>query len=115
MKAYVDFVLKNLPTTENSLQEIPEKLQQDVVCKQIMSHCENGSPEKLHVKGAIKTYYQFSGELSVQQGLPLKGTRLAIPTSMRPDILDKLHKGHLGITKCRKRAKRSVWWPGLSK
>ena len=42
VKAYVDFVLKNLPTTENPLQEIREKLQQDEVCRQIMSHCENG-------------------------------------------------------------------------
>ena len=80
-----------------------------------MSHCENGWPGKQYVKGAIKPYYQFSGELSVQQGLLLKGTRLVIPTTLHLDILDKLHEGHLGITKCRERAKRSVWWPELSK
>ena len=45
----------------------------------------------------------------------LKGTRLVIPTTMCLDILDKLHEGHLGINKCREQAKRSVWWPGLSK
>ena len=45
----------------------------------------------------------------------MKGTRLVIPTIMHLDILDKLHEGHLGITKCHERAKRSVWWPGLSK
>ena len=70
---------------------------------------------KQHAKGAIKPYYQFSGELTVQQGLLLKGTRLVIQTTMRLDIVDKLHEGHLGITKCHKRAKRSVWWLGLSK
>ena len=53
---------------------------------------------KQHVKGAIKPYYQFSGELLVQQGLLLKGTRLIIPTTMRLDILDKLHEGRLRIT-----------------
>ena len=79
-----------------------------------MSHCENGWPEKQHVKRAIEPYYQFSGELTVQQGLLLKGTRLFIPT-MRLDILDKLHEGHLGMTKCCERGKRLVWWPGLSK
>ena len=51
----------------------------------------------------------------MQQGLLMKGNRLVIPVSMRLDVLDKLHEGHQGITKCRERAKTSVWWPGLSK
>ena len=113
VKAYVDF-LKS-PHYRESATRNSEKLQQGEVCRQIMSHCENGWPERQCVKEAVKPYYQFSGELSVQQGLLLKGTRLVISTTMRLDILDKLHKGHLGITKCRERAKRSVWWPGLSR
>ena len=51
----------------------------------------------------------------MQQGLLMKGSRLVIPISMRLDILDRLHEGHQGITRCREKAKTSVWWPGLSK
>ena len=51
----------------------------------------------------------------MQQGLLMKSNRLVIPVSMRLDVLDKLHEGHQGITKCRERAKTSVWWPGLRK
>ena len=45
----------------------------------------------------------------------MKGNRIAIPVSMRLDVLDKLHDAHQGIAKCRERGKASVWWPGLSK
>ena len=76
VKAYVDF-LKSPHYRESSTRN-SEKLQQGEVCRQIMSHCENGWPERQCVKEAVKPYYQFSGELSVQQGLLLKGTRLVI-------------------------------------
>ena len=36
-----------------------------------------------------------------------------IPKILRADILKKIHAGHQGLTKCRERAKLSVWWPGI--
>ena len=43
------------------------------------------------------------------------GSRVVIPPTLRQDMLERLHEGHQGITKCRLRAKQSMWWPGLSK
>ena len=48
------------------------------------------------------------------QWLAIKGTRIVIPSSLRLSILDRLHSGHQGVTKCRARARQTVWWPGLS-
>ena len=45
----------------------------------------------------------------------MKDKRLLIPVSMRLVVLNKLHEGHQGITKCREIAKTSVWWLGLGK
>ena len=75
----------------------------------------NGWPRYAkEVEKSMKVYYSVRSELSVNQGILIKGDRVVIPGSLRTDILSKIHEGHLGITKCRERAKQSVWWPGIS-
>lgn len=58
-------------------------------------------------------FQQFKDELTVNNSLIMKGSRIFIPKVMRKIILTKIHEGHMGIVKCR-RCKESVWWPGLS-
>ena len=33
---------------------------------------------------------------------------------MQLEVLEQLHTGHLGITKCKGRAYNSVWWPSIT-
>ena len=53
--------------------------------------------------------------LTVVQNVLLKGSRIGIPSALRLEVLDRIHEAHMGINKCRERAKQAVWWPGLSK
>ena len=83
--------------------------------RRLIDYCTEGRPERSQLPGILKPYWAVRNELTIQQGLLMKGNRLVIPVSMRMDILERIHEGHQGIVTCRERAKISVWWPGMSK
>lgn len=112
---YVKFVVKHLPATEQRLHEIRECQAADKVCQQIIEFCRAGWPERSALPDEVKPYFSVSAELSVECGLLLRGSRIVIPPPLRKELLEKLHGGHQGITKCRGLARQSIWWPGLSK
>ena len=41
--------------------------------------------------------------------------RIVIPNDLQSKILEIIHHGHQGITKCNERAKEAVWWFGIGK
>lgn len=44
-----------------------------------------------------------------------KGSKIVIPKSLRKEMLQKIHKGHLGIEKYKKRAREVMYWPQINK
>ena len=62
----------------------------------------------------LKSYWNYRDELSVLDGLILKGTRIIIPSDCRDDVLEKLHEGHFGIDRTKLRARDSVYWPQIN-
>ena len=69
---------------------------------------------KQQVAIEARPYWTFSDEVATADGLLFKGTRLVIPKVMRPEILCQINKSHLGIAKCRQRAREVQFWPGMS-
>ena len=114
-KMFVDQVIQSLPATEQRIQEIRSHQEEDRECQQVIQFCNEGWPSNSAIKGPVKLFVPFESELTVQNGLLMKGTQIVIPMSMRMDMLEKLHTGHQGIVKCRERARDSVWWPGIGR
>ena len=63
----------------------------------------------------LHPYWTFREELTIEDGLILKGTRIIIPNNLHKTILELIHEGHLGLNKCKLRAKETVYWLGLNK
>ena len=115
MTAFIGSIIDRLPVSDVKLKQIIEVQDDDEICKRIKQYCLEQWPDKHQLPSILKPYWNERGELSVNQNVILKSSRILIPSSVRLEVLDKIHQGHQGITKCRERAKKAVWWPGLSR
>ena len=50
-----------------------------------------------------------------QLRIVVKCVRIVIPTILRPNILNTINQGHLGVEKCLLSARSSVYWQGITK
>ena len=62
----------------------------------------------------LQDFWNYRDELSVLDGLVLKGSHIVIPESCRDEILDQLHEGHFGIDRTKLHARDSVYWPNIN-
>ena len=63
---------------------------------------------------SIHPYWDVRDELTEPNGVVLRGERLAISPSMRKEMLEKIHQGHMGIEKSKGRARDTLYWPGMN-
>ena len=52
--------------------------------------------------------------MCIAEDLILMGSRLIIPPSRQAKVLQSIHEGHLGIEKCKSRARMCVYWPNIN-
>ena len=114
-KLQINQITSQLKAQEDSLHKIRQATQANdslMILKHIIQH---GWPKTVkEVPQEIQKYWTFREELTIEDGLILKGTHIVIPEEMREGILKQIHEGHLGFNKCQMRAKETVYWPGLN-
>ena len=87
----------------------------DPAYKKLINIIEDGfprNPESLDKD--IRQYWGVREHLSVDDGLVLYGSRIVVPASRRSDVLTRLHSSHQGIERTKRRARQTVYWPGLT-
>ena len=62
-----------------------------------------------------KPYECIKNELSIQNGIIIRGDRIVLPLSLRNNALKIVHEGHLGIERCKSLLRQKLYWPGLDK
>ena len=111
---FVNGVIQQLPAIEKHLEEIKAATCEDKTMPQLIQTLNKGWPASKQDCPVDVQSWNFRGDITYLNDLLLKGDRIIIPSVMRREILSRIHEGHLGVEKCKKRAHQSVFWPGLN-
>ena len=63
----------------------------------------------------LQPYWNYRDELTIEDGIVMKGQKVIIPTSLKQKCIDKIHTGHTGIGSCQKKAREFIFWVNYSK
>ena len=75
-----------------------------------------GWPEKKNgFDPALVHYFHVRDELTVEEGVVLRGERIVIPKSLRKETLEELHTAHQGVESTWRRAHESIYWPHMNR
>ena len=103
------------PIKQERLDKIQSATEADTDLTALRNVIMTGWPrQKSQTPVQVMPYFHYRDELTVQNGIILRGDRVIIPKSMRKDIKERLHVGHLGINSYLRRARELVYWPGVS-
>jgi transposase InsO family protein len=114
VEAHVRFMVCCNRLVDGDVQEVRRGLSKDKVLLEILGYSQTSWPRKDCVSAGARRFYQFKEELVAQDDILLRGHRLVIPESLQEEMLARIHQGHQGIVKCSRRARETVWWPGIN-
>ncbi|XP_046585212.1 uncharacterized protein K02A2.6-like [Haliotis rubra] len=115
VQAYVHMVISNLPISNDKMSDIRAATSQDTSLQAVAKYIHNGWPTPVkECVSETRDYWTFRDELSRVEGILFKGRKVIIPTVMREQMLERIHTGHMGMQKCKDRARDLLYWPRMS-
>ena len=91
----------------------------DSIISNVMRYTREGWPpkgsaeEEGTTERSIEAFRKLAISLSTAYSCLLYGSRLVIPPSLRPQVLQLLHLGHFGMQRMKQLARTAVYWLGI--
>ena len=104
---YVRFAAVSATPAALIAREVEEASAIDEELKTLSEAIKTGRFEK------CKAYAPAAGELCVIEQLVLRGTRIILPSKLRPQAISLAHEGHLGIVGTKQNLRSKLCWPSI--
>lgn len=111
----LEHTIHTIQISEKQLEIVRDATAKDQQLSALREQVIRGWPEKAtDAPKIIRNFFSMRDCISVEDGVLFVGQRMIIPEQLKSEYLERIHTGHLGITKCQLRAKDSIYWPGMS-
>lgn len=115
MDVMIPTLVTNLSASDNKREQLQQATVRDPELHDLLSMVRSGWPErKSDTFLSVRQYFHLQDEIHEAEGLLFCGDRLIIPRDMRKEMLTTIHECHLGMEKCKSRARLTLYWPGMS-
>jgi transposase InsO family protein len=113
--ADLDVNMVNVAMSPEKCKEFQDATSRDPVLNCLKRHVLEGWPDdQIDCPLKIRSYWTFKEDISYQDGLLFKSDKVIVPKVLRSEMLSRIHESHLGINKCKQRARELLFWPGMS-
>ena len=113
-KLKIHAMTMQLHATSDRLNQFCTETAQDEEMALLKHIVQTGWPPEIpDIPKEIQPYWTFQEQITIEDGLLLKGTCIIVTQTLHKEMIQLLHTGHLGLKKCLNRAKQSMYWPSL--
>ena len=116
LDVYVDAVLKQMPVSDEKLEKIRNASKDDSELQELQKHVQQGwSDSPKDIPAMTRPNRNYRDGITAIDGIMLKSQKIMIPNVLRHEMHGRIHTGHMGVQKCKERARDVLFWPGMCK
>lgn len=116
VELHINLIVENLSFSNEKLKLFVKETASVLDCIDLKNYIINGWPNNINqIPNHLRFFYSMKDELYFVNGLIFKNKCVIVPKVLRKEVLELIHYNHLGIEKCKNRAKRILFWPHMLK
>ena len=110
----VHLVKEQAPISDDKFEIFKSETMKDPALSVVSKIVNEGWPENIKdCPTEAKPYFTIREELTVVDGVIFKDNKIVVPSTLRKEMLAKIHESHQGIVRCKQRARECLYWPGM--
>ena len=108
-------MLEIVPFSEEKYQNLKSETEKDTQLQVLSKQVRKGWPDtKAECSPDLHPFWNIRDLITEADGIMYKSDKIIIPKSMQKEMMDVIHKAHMGMQKCKSRARLCVYWPNMN-